>query len=436
MATAECRRKRANTLRLLIAVLFFIPLFLSMNDSGIIFTVSSTHINVEQTITIDIKVIRDMDDNAAKNKVTLKSNSKFEIIFSEVKEYDAVIEASFEIKIDSIGECSFDVLLNDKKINNDKPITIYVLYPEINTTTKFVWKVFSLDGIEVQHPMTQGEKYILVLYGAYDSKSNSVTRATYEQTETMLLQENKTVNMPYNFFTQVIAFEAIPLHYANVKTPIVNITYASSISGENKISISEEVFQTQEKIYHENLGSIRIDSEQSASRGLILPKVFSDNELTAAMKIYLLRTELEKSFLHFENIKRIEAIERKLKITKSFFPLRKQIMIGITALLALIFGLALVIFRSKKFLVITVLSSFLVLAIVCFKVYTARFGVVYAEQQPCIKAIPSQTSNQLCELQIGETVLIKSFTDDWCCIRTYGGIEGWIERKSILEITQ
>ena len=76
MATAECRRKRANTLRLLIAILFFIPLFLSMNDSGIIFTVSSTHINVEQTITIDIKVIRDMDDNTAKNKVTLKSNSK------------------------------------------------------------------------------------------------------------------------------------------------------------------------------------------------------------------------------------------------------------------------------------------------------------------------------------------------------------------------
>ena len=164
MATAEYRRKRANTLRLLIAVLFFIPLFLSMNDSGIIFTVSSTHINVEQTITIDIKVIRDMDDNAAKNKVTLKSNSKFEIIFSEVKEYDAVIEASFEIKIDSIGECSFDVLLNDKKINNDKN---HVWTP--NRDYKSIQYTFSIENGKIEVVDKKG-KYYMSIY----QKDNSL----------------------------------------------------------------------------------------------------------------------------------------------------------------------------------------------------------------------------------------------------------------------
>lgn len=424
--------------RLLVLVFLLSIIFISFDNDALAITVSDTAITTEQTVTIEIKIARDSYRNmlSVKNVLTLKSDASFEINTYELKEYNNIVEGLFEITISSLGESRFDVLLNDKKINQT-PIKIFTVYPDIQSSTEFMWKIFTDDGTEITPPIIQGKKYFFVLYGAYHTTAHKIIDLSFEQSDTMLIEKNNTVQIPHDFLTQVAAFECVPLHYDEVQVPIVRITYATPLKAENIVSTARLSVSSIPNDSAENeavIPAISLDDKPKHVTHKPLVKKNSADKMSTAYQLYQLRSAAAKKFLHVETLTKIKQCENDLDIKKSFFPIRKQLMRIALILLCCISATLILVCRSKKLFVVFFSCVVLISIIGCFKINGDTYGVIYAEYPVTLASIPEQNAQRTVELQLGETVLIKNKTDEWCYVETCTDNSGWIKCNCLLEI--
>lgn len=438
MENKKPKEKRNNSIRLLTkqvsCFIFLVFLFLQKIFSQEIIIPKTKSIVGELVsikILLDGKNFAHLKNNA--DNIKIISTSEFEIVNYELKKQIDNIEVLFEIKIFSLGKNIFNIFLNTKQINQT-PIIIYTSFDEINTDTKFIWKLYSREDEQLVETPVQGEKYFLILCGEFENTLTKIKKVEWYSSENILLEiiesSENIKNITSDMLPQVISFNFVPLHYDIVNLPEIKIFYADTNQKEKTLIVPTQTLST--------IKNTNLQKKQPLRRNLItteksLEKT-SKEKILLAKENHKLRNELNKSIFKFKNIFKINEVEKDLKIKKSFFAGEKYLNFLIFILLCLTLLFLLIKFKLKKVLINLLTFVILILSITCLKKTFAKYAVVCGEYDVLIKIIPEANSESLVTVTAGETLIIKSVLNNWCYVKTYNGFEGWIEKENILII--
>lgn len=432
MEKQKQRAVKKSSIRLL-AFSFLVQIFsLSLAQHEPKIEISTTQVEIGETINIKILVDKNNYKNILKrkNKIELKSESDFEIINYNLKDDGKNIEATFELKLNALGENYFYIFINNKKINHSE-IKINVRLAEINTETEFSWKFFRIDETNISPPIEQGKKYFLVLYGNFLNTKNRIVKIEYECPKTILLEENTTLKINQTNLTQVIAFEFMPLHYETVFLPNIDIFYTMQNSINNKITVSPVAVKT----IPSETKTLKTPIPQNLITEKSKPlKKYSVEELALAKKVYDFRTSLSENIFQVNKLKELKLAETELGLEKTFFPYIRIVYFCVIILCVLVVIILLWRYKFKSIIANLIYILLFITALFFTQKTFAQYGVLFSECEVLLKNIPEENAQSSLNLQLGETVIIEESLNNWYYIKTAENKTGWVMSNEILKI--